>query len=114
MVEIVSPIDGAVLAQRPLATEQEVDAALACARDAQPTWGEVTLAERARYCHAAVDAMLAMESEIGEAAQKISVNEKDLQSATEIRDKEAADFATAAVEAEAITLSTYSKRFISV
>ena len=64
MVEIVSPIDGAVLAARPLATEDEVDAALAAARDAQPGWRHATLEERARLCDAAVDAMLDMEPEI--------------------------------------------------
>jgi hypothetical protein len=41
-----------------------------------------------------------MESKIEDAAKKVSVNEADLQSATEIRDKEAADFAAADTDLE--------------
>jgi len=44
--------------------------------------------------------ILAMESEIETAAQKVSVNEADLKSATEIRDKEASDFAAADADLE--------------
>jgi len=44
--------------------------------------------------------IMAMDAEIETAAQKIAVNEKDLQSATEIRDKEAADFAKADADLE--------------
>merc|ERR1719359_1003581 len=42
----------------------------------------------------------ANEGFIADGAQKVATNEKDLQSATEIRDKEAADFAAADADLE--------------
>jgi len=42
----------------------------------------------------------AMEAKIEESAKKVATNEKDLQGATEIRDKEAADFAAADADLE--------------
>jgi len=44
--------------------------------------------------------IMAMEAEIEGSAQKVAVNEKDLQAATEIREKEAADFAKADADLE--------------
>jgi acyl-CoA reductase-like NAD-dependent aldehyde dehydrogenase len=64
MVEIISPIDGAVIAERRRATESEVTTALDAAKAAQPAWAQTPIEERARRCSAAVDAMLAMEPEI--------------------------------------------------
>src|SRR5580704_10561464 len=64
MPKIISPIDGSIVAERPLATQAEIDAALADARRAQMKWWKTPLAERARFCTAAVDAMLAMADEI--------------------------------------------------
>jgi acyl-CoA reductase-like NAD-dependent aldehyde dehydrogenase len=64
MIQIISPIDGSVFAERPLATRAEIDAALADARTAQKKWRKTPLAERARFCSKAVDAMLAMTDEI--------------------------------------------------
>jgi len=64
MVKIVSPVDGSIVAERPCATEAEIDAALVDAGRAQRAWRGTSLAERARFCSAAVDAMLAMADEI--------------------------------------------------
>ncbi len=64
LVKIVSPVDGSVVAERPLAKQAEVDAALDDARTAQRQWRKMSLDERARYCSAAVDAMLAMADDI--------------------------------------------------
>jgi acyl-CoA reductase-like NAD-dependent aldehyde dehydrogenase len=64
MVKVISPIDGSTVAERPKASQPEIESALAGAHDAQRQWRRASLAERARYCSAAVDAMLAMANEI--------------------------------------------------
>ena len=64
MAKIISPVDGSVYAMRPLAAQAEIEAALSNARAAQAEWAGVAIAERARLCLAAVDAMLAMRDEI--------------------------------------------------
>lgn len=64
VVRIVSPVDGSVFAERPVATPEAVSAALAAARAAQSAWRRVPLAERAKLLTAAVEAMLAMRDEI--------------------------------------------------
>lgn len=63
-VRIVSPVDGSVVAERPVASDDAVSAALARARLAQTEWARTPLAERAARCGAAVDAMNAMAAEI--------------------------------------------------
>jgi acyl-CoA reductase-like NAD-dependent aldehyde dehydrogenase len=66
MTDIVcmSPVDGREVARKPAASSAQVEAALAAARKAQAEWKRVSVAERARLCSAAVDAMLAMRAEI--------------------------------------------------
>jgi acyl-CoA reductase-like NAD-dependent aldehyde dehydrogenase len=64
MVKIVSPVDGSTVAERPLATAAQIEAALADARRAQRSWRKTSLAERARHCSAIVDSMLAMADQI--------------------------------------------------
>jgi acyl-CoA reductase-like NAD-dependent aldehyde dehydrogenase len=54
----ISPIDGSVVATRPLATELELGQLLERAVTAQRTWQGVSLQERARLCSAFVDQML--------------------------------------------------------
>ncbi len=63
-VQCVSPVDGGIYAERPLASERDLENACAAARRAQAEWRLVTLAERAKYCRRAVDAMLAMGDKI--------------------------------------------------
>ncbi len=60
----ISPVDGREVARRPAASRKEIEAALAAARAAQREWAQISVAERARYCAAAVDAMLTTQSEI--------------------------------------------------
>jgi len=60
----ISPVDGREVARRRSASAAEIAAAIAAARQAQAQWAQVPLAERARLCSAAVDAMLAMRTEI--------------------------------------------------
>ena len=52
------------MAERPLASAGQIEAALRAARAAQAEWARLAIAERARFCTAMVDAMLAMETEI--------------------------------------------------
>ncbi|MGD9869195.1 MAG: aldehyde dehydrogenase family protein, partial [Hyphomicrobiales bacterium] len=63
-VQCISPVDGSVHAERPLAGDRTVRAALASAREAQAKWAQTPIAERAAYCGKAVDAMLSMTDEI--------------------------------------------------
>jgi acyl-CoA reductase-like NAD-dependent aldehyde dehydrogenase len=59
-----SPVDGRLYAERIVASDAHIAASLAAARIAQRDWRRVSIAERARRCLAAVEAMLAMGDEI--------------------------------------------------
>ena len=63
-VECISPVDGSVVASRPMATGDEIRAAIEAARNAQGGWRALKVDERAAHCSRAVDAMLAMADEI--------------------------------------------------
>jgi acyl-CoA reductase-like NAD-dependent aldehyde dehydrogenase len=60
VIQCISPIDGSVYAERPVATPEQIQSCFALSKQAQATWQRLSIAERARYCHAAVDAMLTM------------------------------------------------------
>ncbi len=63
-VKIISPIDGSVYAERPIASDAAIDAALSAARAAMPQWKATPVAERGRYMLAFLDALLAMNDDI--------------------------------------------------
>ncbi len=63
-VKIISPIDGSVYAERPTASDAEINAAVSAARAALPEWRKVPVAERGRYMLAFLDALLAMNDEV--------------------------------------------------
>ena len=63
-IKCFSPVDGKLYASRPVASKKEIAATFAAAHGAQEKWKRLPLAERAAYCSAAVDAMLAMRDEI--------------------------------------------------
>ncbi len=63
-VKIISPIDGSVYAERPIASDREINAAVEQARAAQADWARVTIAERGRAVLAMLEALLAMNDEI--------------------------------------------------
>jgi acyl-CoA reductase-like NAD-dependent aldehyde dehydrogenase len=65
IIKIISPIDGAVIAQRNLATEDEIKSALQVAVAAQMQWKATDIATRARFCHQAIDCLLAETDAIG-------------------------------------------------
>jgi acyl-CoA reductase-like NAD-dependent aldehyde dehydrogenase len=63
-VKIVSPVDGRVYAERPVASGAEIETAVAKAKAARQAWGEVTVRERAKFLNHFVDALLAKNDDI--------------------------------------------------
>jgi len=63
-VKIISPIDGKVYAERPVASGADIDAAVTRAKLARRGWGELTVAERAKVMTHFVDALLEMNDEV--------------------------------------------------
>lgn len=64
LLQCISPIDESLYAERPTISDTEIANALERAAKAQQLWRSSSIAERARYCTAAVGAMLAMADEI--------------------------------------------------
>jgi len=60
----LSPVDGSVYVERPLAKAAEIDSALERARKAQAEWRRVPVAERAAACTRFVDAFVARAEEL--------------------------------------------------
>ena len=58
-IAIVSPIDDSIVAERTLAADKDINAALKAAVAAQAAWRHVPVAERAVFCHRAIDEMVA-------------------------------------------------------
>ena len=65
-LKIISPVDGSVYAERPLADDKAVLDTLNRARAAQVTWREVPVAERAKLATAFTDAMVADKVRVSE------------------------------------------------
>jgi acyl-CoA reductase-like NAD-dependent aldehyde dehydrogenase len=63
-IQLISPVDGRVYAERQCADVAQIEQALVAAAHAQAQWKRRPLSERAAFCSAAVDAMLAMKAEI--------------------------------------------------
>lgn len=66
ILKCISPVDGSVYVERPLASDAEVDAAITRANTAQRDWQHVPVAERAKICTAMVDAFVANKAGIAE------------------------------------------------
>ncbi len=64
MVQCISPVDGSVFAERPLASAEDIGKACRSARAAQADWKVLSVTERGACCTRAVEAILAMEQEI--------------------------------------------------
>lgn len=62
--QLISPVDGSIFAERALATQRAVESALSSSKLAQEKWKDTSVAERAVFCLAIVDAMLAMKDDI--------------------------------------------------
>ena len=63
-IRVISPVDGEVYAERAVASEAEIAAALERAARAQQAWREAPVAERAAILSRAVDAFVARREEI--------------------------------------------------
>src|SRR3569623_523294 len=63
-VKIVSPVDGRVYAERPVASAAEIEAAVSKAKAARKAWGEITVRERAKILNHFVDALLSKNDDI--------------------------------------------------
>lgn len=63
-VKIISPVDGSVYAERPLASGVDIETAVIRAQMARRVWGETTLAERQKIVSHLIDALLLMNDEI--------------------------------------------------
>jgi acyl-CoA reductase-like NAD-dependent aldehyde dehydrogenase len=64
ILRTVSPVDGRIYVERPLAAEADIDRALDAAARAQRAWATVPLAERCELLACAVDAFVARGAEI--------------------------------------------------
>jgi len=64
VIKLISPVDGSVYAERPVASAAEIDQAVAEARAAQAAWAATPLSERCSAVLAAVAALEAMNDEI--------------------------------------------------
>ncbi|MFC5386240.1 aldehyde dehydrogenase family protein [Aquamicrobium segne] len=63
-VKLISPIDGSVYAERSIAEDQAVNAAVERARAAQAGWAETSIAARGKYMLAMLEALDSMNDEI--------------------------------------------------
>lgn len=63
-IQLISPVDGRVYAERQPADAAQLEQALVAAATAQAQWKRRPLNERAAFCSAAVDAMLTMKEQI--------------------------------------------------
>jgi acyl-CoA reductase-like NAD-dependent aldehyde dehydrogenase len=63
-VKIKSPVDGSIYAERPVATDQAINAAVERAKAAQEKWAETPVVERGKYMLAMLEALVAMTDEI--------------------------------------------------
>jgi acyl-CoA reductase-like NAD-dependent aldehyde dehydrogenase len=60
----VSPVDGRVYAERPVASAAEIETAVGKGKAARKAWGEITVRERAKFLNHFVDALLGKNDEI--------------------------------------------------
>lgn len=65
-IQCISPVDGSVYAERAVADAEQVAALFARSKTAQHSWALLSVAERCKFCSAAVDAMVAIKGRIAE------------------------------------------------
>ena len=63
-IKLKSPIDGSIYVERPVASDQAVNAAVEKARAAQADWAKVPVGERAQYMLRMLEALVGMADEI--------------------------------------------------
>lgn len=65
MQKTISPVDGSIYLERPLATDEMIENALAKATEAQKEWKKTSIKDRADFCLKAVEYFLNHADEIG-------------------------------------------------
>jgi acyl-CoA reductase-like NAD-dependent aldehyde dehydrogenase len=65
MQRTISPVDGSIYLERPLASDEMIENALVKATESQKAWRKTTIAQRAALCHKAVEYFLNHAEEIG-------------------------------------------------
>jgi len=113
----VSPIDGAVVVERPLATDTAVDSTLARAVEAQREWRRVPVAERAAICERMVEWCLACADALGaelttQMGRPIAQSPLELRRGFQERARYMAGIAPAALDDIAVERSADAHRFI--
>lgn len=63
-VKLISPVDGSIYIERPVAEDAAIEATISRARAAQADWANVSIAERGKYLLAFLEALLSMNDEI--------------------------------------------------
>ena len=63
-IKLKSPIDGSVYAERPVATDAQVNKAVETARAAQPAWAALSVDARCKYMLTMLEALVGMSDEI--------------------------------------------------
>ena len=63
-IRLTSPIDGSIYAERPVATDQAVNAAVERAKAAQVEWAKTSIATRGKYMLAMLEALVGMTDDI--------------------------------------------------
>lgn len=64
-IEIISPVDGSVVAERDLANDTDIQRTIENAVAAQKKWQQLSLIQRAAFCNDAIDFMLLNKAELG-------------------------------------------------
>lgn len=65
-IQCISPIDGSMYAERPVADAEQVATLFARSKTAQHSWAQLTVAQRCEFCSTAVDAMVSMKERIAQ------------------------------------------------
>ncbi|RFC66919.1 MULTISPECIES: aldehyde dehydrogenase family protein [Mesorhizobium] len=63
-VKLITPVDGSVYVERPVATDAQLNKAVEAARAAQPAWAALSIAERCKYALKMLEALVGMSDEI--------------------------------------------------
>jgi acyl-CoA reductase-like NAD-dependent aldehyde dehydrogenase len=117
VLRTVTPIDGSVVVERPLASDGEIEATLARAVEAQRRWAQVPVAERAALCTRAVKWCVARADELGaeltsQMGRPIAHSPFELRRGFRERGKHMAEIAVSALADIEVERSQHFHRFI--
>jgi acyl-CoA reductase-like NAD-dependent aldehyde dehydrogenase len=117
VLRTVTPIDGSVVVERPLASDAEVEMTLARAVEAQRRWAEVPVADRAAVCTRAIEWSVARADELGaeltsQMGRAIAHSPFELRRGFQERGKYMAEIAASALADVEVESSASFQRFI--